>query len=95
MNTNERVLHCGEIVGRLELPLPEIGKQLKERAKDVQAKIRAQTPEELRGSVKVRPFKKGDVTGLTIEYDDRAENFVYIAMEYPRGGGKKESADQN
>ena len=80
-------------MGRLELPLPDIGGKLKERAKDVQDKIRAQTPKELRASVKVKPFRKGGMEGLAIEYDDRAENFVYIAMEYPRGEKKGESVD--
>jgi len=79
-------------MGRLELPLPEMGGRLEERAKDVQARIRAQTPEDLRDSIVVKPFRKGDLTGLAIEYDDRAENFVYVAMEYPRGGDREESA---
>ncbi len=83
----------GNHMGRLELPLPDIGHSLENRAKDVQEKIRAQTPEELKSSVKVKPFRKGDRTGLAIEYDDRAENFVYIAMEYPRGDRKDESVD--
>ena len=76
-------------MGRLELPLPEIGIPLKAHAKDMQARMRAQVPSELRKSVKVKPFKKGERTGIVIEYDDRAENFVYTAMEYPRGGGNE------
>lgn len=76
-------------MGRLELPLPEIGIPLKAHAKDMQARMRAQVPTELRKSVKVKAFKKGEKTGIVIEYDDRAENFVYTAMEYPRGGGKE------
>lgn len=80
-------------MGRLELPLPDIGGELKKRAKEVQKRIRVQTPEEFRDSIKVRPFKKVGMEGLAIEYDDRAENFVYIAMEYPRGKNKDESVD--
>jgi len=76
-------------VGRLELPLPEIGTPLKAHAKNMQARIRAHVPSELRKSVRVKAFKKGDKTGITIEYDDRAEGFVYTAMEYPRGGDKE------
>jgi hypothetical protein len=73
----------------LELPLPEIGTPLKAHAKNMQARIRAHVPSELRKSVKVKAFKRGDKNGIAIEYDDRAENFVYTAMEYPRGGGKE------
>lgn len=79
-------------MGRLELPLPEIGRALKEHVKDMQAKIRAQTPPELRESIVVNAFKKGGKTGIAIEYDDRAESFVYTAIEYPRGG-REESVD--
>jgi hypothetical protein len=73
----------------LELPLPEIGAPLKAHAKHVQARIRAQVPDELTKSIKVKVFKKGQRTGIVIEYDDRAENLVYAAMEYSRGGGKE------
>jgi len=79
-------------VGRLELPLPEIGTPLEAHAKDMETRIRAHVPSELRKSVRVKAFKKGDRTGIVIEYDDRAENFVYTAMEYPRGGGKEKPA---
>ena len=82
-------------MGRLELPMPELGKKakndLESAAKDMQARIRAQTPIELRKTVIVKTFKKGGSAGIEIEYDDRAENFVYIAMEYPRPGRKEES----
>ena len=81
----------GDIVGRLELPLPDVGVSLESHAKEMQTRIREQTPKELRSSIIVRAFKKGNETGLAIEYDDRAENFVYMAMEYPKGGRKKES----
>ena len=76
-------------MGRLELPLPEIGAPLKAHAKHMQARIRAQVPDELKKSIKVKVFKKRDRTGIVIEYDDRAENLVYAAMEYSRGGGKE------
>lgn len=82
-------------MGRLELPIPELGPgdmSLSAAAKSIQAKIRKQIPPKLRDSVVVTAFKKEGRTGLAIEYDDRAENFVYMAMEYPRGGQKEESA---
>jgi hypothetical protein len=86
----------GESTGRLVLPMPELGKGAKDRlntaANDMQARIRAQTPEGLRDSIVVKAFKKGKSTGIAIEYDDRAENFVYIAMEYPRPGKKEETS---
>ena len=74
-------------MGRLELPLPEMGKgskSLVEAAKDMQARLRDRVPTELRNTIVVKTFKKGKVTGVAIEYDDRAENFVYTAMEYPK-----------
>ena len=80
-------------MGKLELPLPEIGKSLESHAKDMQARIRDQTPKELRSSIVVRTYRKGQQTGLLIEYDDRAENFVYMAMEYPKGTSKEETAE--
>jgi hypothetical protein len=81
-------------MGKLELPLPQLGKgkqSLEVIAKDMQNKIRARAPKDLRETITVKPFTKGKQTGLSIEYDDRAENIVYMAMEYPMGGGKKES----
>lgn len=74
-------------MGILELPLPELGKgakSLEAAAKDMQARIRKQVPAELRNTVVVRTYKRGKSTGVAIEYDDRAENFVYVAMEYPK-----------
>jgi hypothetical protein len=81
-------------MGKLELPLPQLGKgkqSLEVIAKDMQNKIRALAPKDMRETITVKPFTKGKQTGLSIEYDDRAENIVYMAMEYPKGGGKKES----
>jgi len=82
-------------MGRLILQMPDLGKgvedSLKNAADDMQKRIRAQTPAELRDSILVKAFKKGKSTGIAIEYDDRAENYVYIAMEYPRPGSKEET----
>ena len=80
-------------MGRLELPLPEIGADsLSWSAKDIEKRIRAQTPVDLRDSIEVRPFRKGKQTGVRIEYDDKAERFVFVAIEYPQGSGKHEDA---
>jgi len=76
-------------MGRLEIPLPEMGEMLSDNAKKLEDKIKKQTPTALRGSIKVGTYKKGEHTGLAIEYDDRAENFVYTAMEYPLVRRKK------
>ena len=67
--------------------MPEIDKgarSLEAAARNMQARIRKQVPLELRNTIVVKTFKKGKATGVAIEYDDRAENFVYIAMEYPK-----------
>lgn len=77
-------------MGRLELPLPEIGKPLEDSAKAMESKIRAQVTPEYRKSIVVRAFKKGQRTGVVIEYDDRVENQVYVAMEYPKGSAREE-----
>ena len=74
-------------MGRLELPLPDLGKSgrsLEEAAKDMQTRIRKRVPPELRDTIVVKAFKRGKATGVAIEYDDRAENLVFVAMEYPR-----------
>ena len=79
-------------MGRLELPLPDIGKgktSLDLAAKEMQARIRNDIPEQFRRSLTVKPFRKGERTGLAIEYDDKAENMIYSAIEYPSKGGKK------
>jgi hypothetical protein len=93
LNTLDGAVDAGDRVGRLELPLPEMGKPLEEHAKHMEARIKAQTPKGLRDSIVVRTFRRGKATGLAVEYDDRAENFVYAAIEYPRGGGKEESVE--
>lgn len=72
--------------------MPELGKgSLSGLAKDMEKKIKAQTPDSLRSTIKVQPFRKGQQTGIAIEYDDRAERFVYVAIEYPRGSRKEET----
>ncbi len=80
-------------MGRLELPMPEMGRGLKAAAEDLEKKIRAHVPAEFKRSVAVTAFKRGKATGLAIEYDDRAENHVYAAIEYPAGGNRGESVD--
>ena len=80
-------------MGRLELPMPELGKGLGAAAKDLETRIRAHVPAKFKESVAVTVFKKGSATGLAIEYDDRAENHVYAAIEYPVGDEKGESVD--
>lgn len=82
-------------MGRLELPLPQLGKgkqSLESVAKEMQEKIRASAPKDLRNSIIVKPFKDGKRTGLAIDYDDRAEGVVYVAIEYPAGSGRQETA---
>lgn len=80
-------------MGRLELPLPRLGKgkqSLEFVARELQERIRAQAPKGLRETIIVKPFARGQQTGLSIAYDDRAESIVYVALEYPAGSGKKE-----
>jgi len=80
-------------MGRLELPIPELGKDnLSWSAKDIEKRIRAQVPTSLRESVTVRPFKKGERTGVLIEYPDEAESHVFVAIEYPKGGAGHEDS---
>ncbi len=80
-------------MGRLELPMPELGNDsLSWSAKDIEKRIRSETPARLRDSIKVRPFRQGEQTGIHIEYDDEAEGFVYRAIEYPKGGTRHEDA---
>ena len=67
--------------------MPDLGKgeeSIQAAVESMQARIRGQVPPELRRTVFVKTYKKGKTTGVAIEYDDRAENFVYIAMEYPK-----------
>lgn len=71
-------------MGRLELPLPELGTSLDESAKEMQEMIRAHVPEDHRSSVAVRAFRRDGKTGLEISYDDSVENLVYAALEYPK-----------
>lgn len=83
-------------MGKLEIPLPELGEgkqSLASSAKELESRIKSQVPAPLRESIKVRPFRNRSRTGLAIEYDDRAESFVYAALEYPKGGGREEYAE--
>ena len=71
-------------MGRLELPMPELGRGtqfLSSSAERMQEQIRSKVPEEYRASIEVRPFKRRGSSGLSIEYDDRAEHFVMAALE--------------
>ncbi len=77
-------------MGRLELPLPELGMSLDESAKEMQEMIRAHVPEAHRSSVAVRAFRREGKTGLEISYDDSVENLVYAALEYPENTGRDE-----
>jgi hypothetical protein len=82
-------------MGRLELPLPQLGKgkqSLEYVASEMQERIRARAPKDLKETIIVKPFTRGEQTGLSIDYDDRAEGVVYVAIEYPAGSGKKETA---
>jgi len=77
-------------VGRLELPLPELGASLDESAIQMQDMIRAHVPEAHRSSVAVRAFRREGKTGLEISYDDAIESLVYAALEYPKNTGRDE-----
>ena len=75
------------MLGKLELSLPDLGKgmgYLQRSAQGLEMKIKEAVPEEHRSSVVVRPFRKGDSTGLTVDYDDRIESLVFFAIEEPR-----------
>lgn len=79
-------------VRRLELPMPDLGREigsLEDSAKDMEARIRSKAPQELRKTIRVRVLKKGGMPSIVIEYDDKAENYVYAALEYPKGGKKE------
>ncbi len=83
---------AGDSMGRLELPMPELDKgsgSLEKAAKDMQDRIRAAAPAALRQSIIVKVYRGEKGTGMAIEYDDRAENLVYVALEYPRPGRKE------
>jgi len=79
-------------LGRLELPLPELGRGaqfIASSAEEMERRIISQVPEEFKRSIRVRPFKRRGTSGLEIEYDDKAESFVYSAIEYPRREGRE------
>lgn len=71
-------------MGKIELPMPELGRGtqfLNSSADRMQEDIRSKVPEEYRSSVVVRPFKRRGSTGISVEYDDRAEASVLAALE--------------
>lgn len=75
-------------MGRLELPLPELGRGtqfLSASAEQMQERIRAKVPQEYRSSIVVRAFKRRGSSGLSVEYDDLAEPFVFAVLEEKRG----------
>lgn len=84
MNTGDDTISPGDTVGVIELPLPKLGRGtqfLSSSADRMQEMIRSKVPEEYRSSVVVRPFKRRGSTGLSVEYDDRAESAVMAALE--------------
>lgn len=80
-------------MGKLELPMPDLGVGLEAAAKDFEAKIKANVPLQFKKTIAVTPFRKGLRTGLAIEYDDRAENMVFAAIEYPKASGRGETVN--
>jgi len=73
-------------MGRLELPLPKLGRGtqfLDSSAERMQDMIRSKVPEEHRKSIVVRPFKRRGSSGLSVEYDDKVEALVLAAIEQP------------
>jgi hypothetical protein len=74
----------GDSVGKIELPMPELGRGtqfLNSSADRMQEDIRSKVPERYRASVVVRPFKRRGSTGISVEYDDAAESYVMAALE--------------
>ncbi len=87
MNTGDDTISAGDHVGKIELPMPELGRGtqfLNSSADRMQEEIRSKVPDEYRSSVVVRPFKRRGSTGISVEYDDRAESFVLAALEAAR-----------
>ena len=73
-------------VGRLELPIPELGRGtqfLSSNAEELEKRIRAAVPAQFKKSIKVQPFKRRGSSGLAVEFDDGAERFVWAAIETP------------
>lgn len=80
-------------MGRLELPIPDMADGLRSAAVDLEAKIKTYVPQEYKDSIAVTVYRKGRMTGLAIAYDDRAENLVYAALEYPASQSREEKVD--
>lgn len=84
MYTGEDTTSDGDSVGKIELPMPELGRGtqfLSSSADRMQEDIRSKVPERYRSTVVVRPFKRRGSTGISVEYDDEAEPYVMAALE--------------
>ncbi|MBE0518408.1 MAG: hypothetical protein IH630_04185 [Thermoplasmata archaeon] len=84
MNSILAISGFGDFVGRIDLPMPELGRGtqfLEASADELQAKIRSKVPKQYRSSVVVRPFKRRGSTGLSVEYEDIIEAEVMAAIE--------------
>ncbi len=83
-------------MGKLEMPMPDLGKgasSLDAQAKALEKRIRAQMPKDLAESVRVRTVRTKERSVLEIVFDDRAEQMVLVAIEYPKGSGREECAE--
>jgi len=84
LNSILAIPESGDFVGRIDLPMPELGRGtqfLEASADELQAKIRSKVPKQYRSSVVVRPFKRRGSTGLSVEYEDIIEAEVMSAIE--------------
>ncbi len=80
-------------MGELELRMPDLAKgplSLEAQGKALEKRIKNGLPRELRESVIVRVYRSDTGSGLRIEFDDRAEQMVLIAVEYPTGSEREE-----
>ncbi len=80
-------------MGVLELPMPDLSKgrgSLEAQGKELEKRIKAGLPRDLRDSIRVKTFGSGERSGLRIEFDDRAEQMVLVAIEYPPGSDREE-----
>jgi len=79
----------GDKMGRIELLVPDLGKEkrsLEFVTEEIQKMIREKVPEEFRDSVFVKTFEREDRSGIAIEFDDRAESFIHVALETSETG---------
>ena len=80
-------------MGTLEMPMPDLGKgegSLEAQGRRLERRIRSHLPREPRDKVTVAVYADGERTGLRIEFDDRAEQMVLVALEYPPGSDREE-----